>query len=130
MTSTTRCPCGSGDTCAACCGRLHAGAVSAPTAVTLMRSRFSAFAMADADYLYRTWHSSTRPQHVQLDEELTWTHLEIVETVGGGLFDTTGTVEFRAHYRSTDGRGVVHERSNFVCEAGQWFYVDGELNPH
>ena len=36
------CPCGLGDDYASCCGRLHAGA-PAPTAESLMRSRYSAF---------------------------------------------------------------------------------------
>jgi uncharacterized protein YchJ len=44
------CPCGLGDDYASCCGRLHAGA-HAPTAESLMRSRYSAFAVGDAGCL-------------------------------------------------------------------------------
>jgi hypothetical protein len=60
------CPCGLGDGYESCCGRLHAGA-PAPTAESLMRSRYSAFAVGDAGYLLRTWHPSGRPQNLSLD---------------------------------------------------------------
>ncbi|WP_275423743.1 YchJ family protein, partial [Virgisporangium ochraceum] len=55
-----RCPCGGGPY-AACCGPAHGGAPAA-TAEALMRSRYSAFALGDADYLLRTWHPTTRPR--------------------------------------------------------------------
>ena len=64
------CPCGLGDDYDSCCGRLHAGA-PAPTAESLMRSRYSAFAVGDAGYLLRTWHPSGRPQALTLDPALT-----------------------------------------------------------
>jgi hypothetical protein len=51
------CPCGLGDGYESGFGRLHAGA-PAPTAESLMRSRYSAFAVGDAGYLLRTWHPS------------------------------------------------------------------------
>jgi SEC-C motif-containing protein len=89
-----------------------------------MRSRFSAFAVGDTGYLRRTWHPSTRPRSLRLDPGQRWTHLEIVSRAGGGLFDTTGTVEFRAHH---DG-GVLHETSRFVRDNGEWTYLGGELH--
>jgi uncharacterized protein YchJ len=60
-----------------------------------MRSRYSAFAVGDAGYLLRTWHPSGRPQKLSLDPALRWTRLAVLETRDGGLFDTTGTVQFR-----------------------------------
>jgi SEC-C motif-containing protein len=128
MTSATRCPCGSGDTYAACCERFHSGEAAAPTATALMRSRFSAFAVADADYLLETWHPSTRPEVLELDDGLHWTRLDLVDAVDGGPFDQTGIVEFRAHHRAADVRGVLHERSRFVRESGRWCYVSGVLD--
>lgn len=65
----TRCPCLSGLTYDDCCGRLHSGAGTAQTAEQLMRSRYSAFAVSDADYLRTTWHSSTRPADLALDAD-------------------------------------------------------------
>jgi SEC-C motif domain protein len=82
------CPCGLGDDYESCCGRLHAGA-PAPTAESLMRSRYSAFAVGDAGYLLRTWHPSGRPRTLSLDPTLRWTRLAVLETRDGGPFDAT-----------------------------------------
>jgi SEC-C motif-containing protein len=121
-----RCPCGTGETYEACCGRLHDGAGIAATAEALMRSRYSAFAVGDAAYLNETWDRGRRPDSIELDSELRWLSLEIVETVAGGPFDSQGIVEFRAHYRSPAGRGQRHERSRFAKQKGRWVYVEAE----
>ncbi|WP_204292365.1 YchJ family protein [Micromonospora gifhornensis] len=118
------CPCGTGLPYGDCCGRLHSGEAQAPTAEALMRSRYAAFAVGDADYLLHSWHSSTRPARLRLDPGQRWTGLEIVATEQGGLFDSTGTVEFRAHYRDGVGAGSMTERSRFVREDGLWVYLD------
>ena len=50
------CPCGSAVEYSLCCYRYVSGAQVAPTPSHLMRSRYCAFVMKDADYLIRTWH--------------------------------------------------------------------------
>ncbi|MCC2318501.1 YchJ family protein [Cellulomonas chengniuliangii] len=120
-----RCPCLSGQTYDECCGRFHRGEALAPTAEALMRSRFSAFAVGDVDYLLRTWHPSARPATLELDPDVRWYRLDIVASTAGGPFDADGTVEFRAFYRSADGAGSQHEVSRFVREDGAWLYVAG-----
>lgn len=121
----TRCPCLSGLTYDACCGPLHAGGASAQTAEQLMRSRYSAFAVGDADYLSATWHPSTRPDSLSLGADRRWYRLDVLRTERGGPFDTDGVVEFRAYHRSPTGKGSQHEVSRFVREDGRWWYVDG-----
>lgn len=118
-----RCPCLSGETFAACCGRFLAGAAEAPTAEQLMRSRYTAFAVGDAGYLLATWHPSTRPAALDLDPGLRWYRLDVVRRERGGPLDTEGLVEFRAHYRHDGDRGELHEVSRFVREAGRWRYL-------
>jgi SEC-C motif domain protein len=120
------CPCGSAQPYAECCGPLHRGLRSAATAEVLMRSRYSAFAVGDAGYLLRTWHSRTRPPRLVLDPERVWKRLEVLATDGGGMFETTGTVEFRAHYRWHGQTGAQHERSSFLREDGAWVYLDDQ----
>ena len=88
-----------------------------------MRSRYSAYVAGDADYLWRTWHPRTRPEDVAVGA-VTWSRLEIVDRVGGGVDDDAGEVEFLAHHRA----GVLHERSRFSRRAGRWFYVDGDID--
>lgn len=51
------CPCGSGERYAACCRPYHQGA-EPPDAVMLMRSRFTAFALGEVAYLWRTLHAA------------------------------------------------------------------------
>jgi SEC-C motif-containing protein len=120
--NTLMCPCGLGDEYDSCCGRLHAG-VPAPTAESLMRSRYSAFAVGDAGYLLRTWHPSARPPALELDPALEWTRLAVLETDGGGLFDAAGTVRFRAIYVQDGKRGVLAETSRFIRQDGLWTYL-------
>ena len=91
-----------------------------------MRSRYSAYATGDLDYVWQTWHPKTRPSEVT-DTGLTWTGLEIVDTTDGSPDDDSGVVEFRAHYLQNRRNGTLHERSRFAVRARRWFYVDGDL---
>ena len=77
-----------------------------------MRSRFSAFALGLSDYLLASWHPSTRPATLELDDT-EWRRLQIVDVSGD-------VVEFRASYRG----GLVHERSRFAELDGRWYYVE------
>ncbi|GAB3394488.1 YchJ family protein [Humibacter soli] len=127
------CPCLSGRPFEECCAPLLRGEDVAPTPERLMRSRYTAFAVGDAAYLLNTWHPSTRPAELELDAELQWRRLDILDTTRGGADDDSGEVEFRAYWRvlprlgrDRDG-GVLHERSRFRREGGRWFYVDGDI---
>jgi SEC-C motif-containing protein len=96
------------------------------TAEELMRSRYAAYAVGDLDHVFRTWHPRTRPDDLSLAQGLTWTGLEVLDTVAGGPDDDTGIVEFRASYTvasAADRTGVLHERSTFERRAGRWVYV-------
>ncbi|MBK0418955.1 zinc chelation protein SecC [Leucobacter sp. CSA1] len=90
-----------------------------------MRSRYSAFAVGDAAYLLRTWHPSTRPASLELDDGLEWKRLLVEACEAGGPFDATGRVTFTAIAREGGSRLVQRERSRFAREGGAWFYVDG-----
>lgn len=91
-----------------------------------MRSRFEAFRDADGDWLRASWHPSTRPDALDLRDNLRWRGLQIVEVLGGTADDVTGTVEFRATYLAGPGDiRAHHERSRFVRHDGRWYYLDG-----
>jgi SEC-C motif-containing protein len=94
-----------------------------------MRSRFSAFALGLAPYLLARWHPSTRPTALELDGDVTWRRLQIVDAVAGGTADSDGVVEFRASFRGPDGTGLLHESSRFAKADGRWVYVDGDIMP-
>jgi SEC-C motif-containing protein len=94
-----------------------------------MRSRYTAFVLGEAGYLARTWHSSTRPDPLDLAGGPRWVGLSILTTEGGGPGAEEGKVEFAARYREARGEGVLHETSRFVREEGRWVYLDGVIHP-
>lgn len=123
------CPCGSDARYGACCGRYHRGAANPATAGQLMRARYTAYVYGDKDYLLRTWHSSTRPAKLDLDEmAVKWLGLSIVRTAAGGAHDHEGVVEFIARYKPVGWAQRLHETSRFRREDDQWFYVDGLIS--
>ncbi len=121
------CPCGRPLPYAQCCGLYveDVQACPAPDAETLMRSRYSAFVLARADYLQATWHTSKRPSKISFDPGVKWLGLEVRDFKI--VDDTHAEVEFVARQRDRSGRAVrLHERSRFVREDGRWYYVDGD----
>ena len=122
------CPCGSGEHFGGCCAPVLRGE-PAPTAERLMRSRYTAFAVGDADHLIASWHPRTRPDDVTIDPDVHWTGLRIDDIEAGGEADAEGVVEFTATWVEGAGRdavtGALHERSRFARRAGRWWYIDG-----
>ena len=124
---TPPCPCGSGLPFSRCCAPLLAGETQAATAQALMRSRYTAFTLRDAAYLRHTWHASTRPATLDLDEapHPKWIGLKIVQAPEPN--GEQATVEFIARYRIGGRAHRLHEISRFVREHGCWHYVDGDI---
>jgi SEC-C motif-containing protein len=119
------CPCGSGRTLAACCGRWHDGE-PAPDAEALMRSRYSAYVLDRRDHLLASWHPSTRPAALAPPEPgLRWLGLTVTRHTA--IDDEHATVEFVARSKLGGRAHRLHEVSRFVREGGQWFYVEGEV---
>lgn len=111
-----------------CCGPVVSGERLAATATELMRSRYTAFVIGDADHLVSSWHPRTRPQRLDLDDTV-WLGLEVIDAVGGESGDQTGLVEFVARWSRGGATGTLHECSRFERRAGRWFYLDGDLPP-
>jgi len=129
------CPCGSQQTYELCCQPYHSGSARAETALVLMCSRYSAFVLELADYLILTTAPSQRKSSDLIDlkatfQQLKWQDLKILNTELGQAKDQHGFVEFRASYSEADNQvHVLQERSHFVKEQGNWFYVRGWLRP-
>ncbi len=120
-----KCPCGSRKKYKKCCQIFHKGA-RAKDALTLMKSRYSAYAVGDANYIKKTTHKSS-PYFLDTKEDIKkfckseeFLGLEIVEFIDA---DCEAYVTFKARL----GSGVLHERSMFLKEDGVWFYVSGEF---
>ena len=118
--SQSLCPCGSGKAANECCTPVINGDSQPGHAESLMRSRYTAYTQHNADYLLKTWHPSTRPQSIEFDKQMQWLRLKIVHS-------DDNTVEFIATCRINGKAHKLHEKSRFVQEHGQWFYVDGDM---
>ena len=122
------CPCGSGQDYPNCCGRFIDGNMLPETAEALMRSRYTAYALKNADYLRETWHPVTRRQELGLDEPVKWLDLKILSIEDGGPNDRVGRVEFIARYTINGRAHRLHENSRFQRHGGRWLYVDGAIS--
>ena len=122
---TDSCPCGSGTIYQDCCRPLHQGQ-PASSPETLMRSRFSAFALQISSYLLDSWHPETRPKLLELDPNTEWKRLEILSTKSD---NSRGEVHFKATYYELDGWHLLEETSQFYLENNHWFYHSGDYQP-
>jgi SEC-C motif-containing protein len=119
------CYCNSEKPFSNCCEPYLKGSIKPETAEALMRSRYSAYCLKNADYLIATTHISTRKHHNKKDilvfaTENHWVKLEIVKA-------TENVVEFKAYYLDSSLQPHAHhEKSTFKKEGEQWYYVDGK----
>ena len=90
-----------------------------------MRSRYVAYVLGLEPYLLATWHTSTRPVSLDLDEEPrpNWLGLEIKRHELED--DNHALVEFVARYKIGGRAYRLDETSRFVREDNCWFYIDG-----
>jgi SEC-C motif-containing protein len=109
-----------------CCEPYLLGLIKAPSALALMRSRYSAYCLQNVDYLVATTHSTTRKFHNKKDifawsTQNTWLKLEILNV-------TETVVEFKAYYMDNKlNSHCHHEESFFKKEDETWYYVDGQF---
>ncbi len=128
------CPCrASADqklTFAECCGPYLSRAQKPATAEALMRSRYSAFAKADIDYLYETLSLDQRTDFnreatAEWSTKCQWHGLDIIETEQGLEGDAVGKVTFAAHF-SRDGKPLTHKEKSLFRrepESGVWQFA-------
>ncbi|QGK73276.1 YchJ family protein [Flavobacterium sp. SLB02] len=121
-----KCYCDTGLLFKDCCGLYLEDNQKGPTALALMRSRFSAYATHNADYLLQTTYISER-KYYSKSEILNWAtsnkwqKLEI-------LSFTENTVEFKANFLDSNNEPQVHyEFSTFRFENNAWYYLDGKF---
>lgn len=123
----TPCPCFSETEYQYCCQPLLEKNMPAPTALALMRSRYTAHVLGYNTYLNTSEikRSPSLPVHT-ISENLIWTHLEIIH-VSRTLPPSHDkqSVEFKASYfdQSTRTHGVLHEKSSFKKKHGRWYYI-------
>ncbi len=117
------CPCGN-PSYADCCQPYLEGKALPPDAVSLMRSRYTAYVLEDEEYLRSSWSAENRPSVtiIEKNQPTKWIGLKIL---GHQEHEDRATVEFIARYKINGRMQKLHEVSRFVKEDAQWFYFDG-----
>lgn len=123
------CPCSSQKEFSECCEPLLKGDRAADSPESLMRSRYTAFATQNFDYIMRTTDPQARTD-MDLDGTKEWMEnaqflrLEVIRAVDEG---NKGVVEFKAYFKMNGSDHVHHELSKFRKLNGTWFFRDGRL---
>lgn len=121
------CPCLSGLNYQECCQPLHQG-TPADSAEQLMRSRYSAYTLADIDYIVNTTVPSQQKQlnrrHMREWAVTTkWCGLTIIGHIPT-LSPRHALVEFKAFFKQANNIAAHHEHSLFVNIDNRWYFVD------
>ena len=117
-----------------CCQPIIEQRRPAQNAEQLMRSRYSAYATQNADYILQTY--AEQPRKKQTFEEIAdwakqcqWLGLQIHQSQ---MPDANGFayVEFSATYIQDKQIFAMRENSRFIQEQGLWRYLDGDISSH
>jgi len=129
ISPNTLCPCGSHVKYKKCCAIYHKGALP-KTALSLMKSRYVAYAIGDASYIIQTTHSNnsdytkdTKAWKESIEEFSQATEflgLEILEFIDG---EEEAYVTFKAILSF----GEMVEKSQFLKVKGRWLYLHGDF---
>ena len=130
------CPCWSGLAYDACCAPLHRGERDAAEPVALMRSRYAAFALGEAEYLVRTLHDDHPDRGLPradllrslrgAKDRLRYPSLAILDERRSGR---TAEVLFAAGIVEGGRDASFVELSDFERGAMGWRYLSGILVP-
>ena len=119
------CPCGSEKKYKKCCQVYHKGA-KPKDALTLMKSRYTAYVVGEANYIVKTTHknspyiSQNKQEIVDFSNTTEFLKLDVVDVLEG---DFESFVTFKA----THSLGMLYEKSRFLKEDGVWYYISGEF---
>jgi SEC-C motif domain protein len=121
-----QCPCRSVLDYEKCCGPYHAG-LAAPSPLTLMRSRYSGYALKKIDYIIATTHpilqqhpfAKWKQEIALFCDQTSFDGLDILEVIEGA---EEGFVTFKAHLSQQGKDCSFTEKSRFEKKDGKWFY--------
>lgn len=133
MSKYIPCPCDPKKLYHKCCQPFHDGELP-DTALMLMKSRYSAFALNKPDYIIDTTHKNNPESVKNIDEwkqdlqffssQAKFNGLKIEEFLDG---DTSAYVTFTAFLSQGEKDISFTEKSTFKKESGKWFYLSGDI---
>lgn len=97
-----------------------------------MRSRYTAYTMANIDYIKETMRGNALIGFQELDakrwaKRVNWIKLNVLKSAVENA--STGYVEFEASFVDSSHLKSIHEKSEFICEEGRWYYIGGKHLP-
>jgi len=130
------CPCGSGRSYKTCCAPFHQGA-EPPDPTSLVRARYSAFALGEIDFLHRTLHED-HPDRIKHSRD----HVLAALRAASASFKYMGLEIREAH--DADEHGIARvvyrarifrkgsdvsfvERAEFRNDGEGWRYLGGKV---
>ena len=124
------CPCGSQNKYKKCCLIYHKG-VKPQTALLLMKSRYSAYAVGDSAYIVKTTHPSNsdftdnikawRESIEEFSRSTEFLELKILDFIDGEK-------EAFVHFNAILSSGDMIEKSRFLKVEGNWLYESADLS--
>jgi len=131
---TERCPCHSGEKYSNCCEKFHNG-TSPKTALQLMRSRYSAYALCLPEYIMNTTDpdSPAYSSHRKRWRKTILTFCQSYEFTELTIHSwkeksTQASVVFTASLTKADTAVEMKEHSLFTKRNNQWFYYHGTVS--
>ncbi len=128
------CYCGSDLSFSLCCEKYINQQLLPFQPEQLMRSRYSAFILKEAQYLLDTDQSNQTKNPEDFDFSTIWLGLKIIATNDKNINDPQDWVEFVAFYQQPNETcstyfHQLHEKSIFSKQNKQWFYTGGSFLP-
>lgn len=142
------CFCGNNITFSHCCEEIILGKKNATTPEKLMRSRYSAYATNNFEYIFNTYSKTSQKSQSISEIEASanntkWLNLTVLKcrslendktahnNASLNLDNTHNhTVEFFVFYAHGNNIFKMHELSRFIKEDNQWVYHDGDIIFH
>ena len=131
FTRNSPCPCGSGYKYKKCCQPLHKGKLP-KSALALMRSRYSAFALNIPKYIIHTTHKNNQDFTENREK---WTEdienfsnncqFKNLEILDASSNENVAFVSFKATILCNNKDCSFSEKSKFLKENEKWLYLSG-----
>ena len=126
------CCCNSQKNYSSCCEPFIIGKQIPITPEDLMRSRYTAYTMANIDYIKQTMKGEALIGFQEVDalhwaKRVHWIKLVVFESELENAHQ--GYVEFEASFVDNMRLKSIHEKSQFIHEQGRWYYVSGTHLP-
>ncbi len=122
------CPCGNDKNYDSCCGQYLSGTSLPSTPEELMRSRYTAYTLANIDYIFGTMRDQAlkdadKNECLKWAKMSKWLGLEVISSSSSDD-DTEGEVLFIAKFKQNGTAHNLKEHAKFKKYKNKWYYID------